>query len=122
MLNFIKEDAGQATGAISTSLNRGKHTTRTVTLFKLGEGFLADTPGFSAIDLTPIKLNELCTYFKEFKALSTGCKFRGCQHLHEPKCAVKDQLALGEIAAFRYDDYLAMRTEIEEGRMPEYLK
>lgn len=122
LLNFIKEDAGQATGAISTSLNRGKHTTRTVTLFKLGEGFLADTPGFSAIDLTPIKLNELCTYFKEFKALSPGCKFRGCQHLHEPKCAVKDQLALGEIAAFRYDDYLAMRTEIEEGRMPEYLK
>lgn len=54
--------------------------------------------------------------------MSTGCKFRGCQHLHEPKCAVKDQLAIGEIAAFRYDDYLAMRTEIEEGRMPEYLK
>ena len=80
------------------------------------------TATFSAIDLTPIKLNELCTYFKEFKALSTGCKFRGCQHLHEPKCAVKDQLVLGEIATFRYDDYLAMRTEIEEGRMPEYLK
>lgn len=122
LLNFIKEDAQQETGAISTSLNRGKHTTRKVTLFKLGEGFLADTPGFSSIDLTPIKLTDLASYFREFKALSSGCKFRGCQHLHEPKCAVKDALEKGEISQFRYDDYLAMRTEIEEGRIPEYLK
>ena len=122
LLNHLKEDAHQATGEISASLNRGKHTTRKVELFKLGEGFLADTPGFSSIDLTPIKLNELCNYFVEFKRASVKCKFRGCQHLKEPGCEVKKLLEEGKILPSRYDDYLAMRTEISEGRMPEYLK
>ena len=122
LLNQMKKDANQATGAISTSLNRGKHTTRKVELFKLGEGFLADTPGFSSIDLTPIKLNELCNYFVEFKRASSKCKFRGCQHLKEPGCEVKKLLEEGQIMPHRYDDYLAMRTEISEGRLPEYLK
>ena len=122
LLNHLKEDAHQATGEISTSLNRGKHTTRKVELFKLGEGFLADTPGFSSIDLTPIKLNELCNYFVEFKRSSQKCKFRGCQHLKEPGCEVKKLLEEGKILASRYKDYLAMRTEISEGRIPEYLK
>lgn len=122
LLNHLKEDAHQATGEISTSLNRGKHTTRKVELFKLGEGFLADTPGFSSIDLTPIKLNELCNYFVEFKRASQKCKFRGCQHLKEPGCEVKKLLEEGKILVSRYKDYLAMRTEISEGRIPEYLK
>lgn len=122
LLNHLKADAHQATGEISASLNRGKHTTRKVELFKLGEGFLADTPGFSSIDLTPIKLNELCNYFVEFKRASVKCKFRGCQHLKEPGCEVKRLLEEGKILPSRYDDYLAMRTEISEGRMPEYLK
>ena len=122
LLNHLKKDANQATGAISTSLNRGKHTTRKVELFKLGAGFLADTPGFSSIDLTPSKLNELCNYFVEFKKASIHCKFRGCQHLQEPGCEVKKLLEAGEILASRYEDYLAMRTEISEGRIPEYLK
>ncbi len=122
LLNHLKEDVHQATGAISTSLNRGKHTTRKVELFKLGEGFLADTPGFSSIDLTPIKLNELCNYFVEFKRASVKCKFCGCQHLKEPGCEVKKLLEEGKILASRYDDYLAIRTEISEGRIPEYLK
>ena len=122
LLNQLKKDANQATGAISTSLNRGKHTTRKVELFKLGEGFLADTPGFSSIDLIPIKLNELCNYFVEFKRASSKCKFRGCQHLKEPGCEVKKLLEEGQIMPHRYDDYLAMRTEISEGRLPEYLK
>lgn len=122
LLNFVKKDAHQKTAAISNSLNRGRHTTRTVELFTLGKGFLADTPGFSAIDLTPIKIKELCNYFIEFRAVADKCKFRGCQHINEPKCEVKDKLRLGDIAKFRYDDYLAIRTEIEEGRIPEYLK
>lgn len=122
LLNHLKKDANQTTGAISTSLNRGKHTTRKVELFKLGHGFLADTPGFSSIDLTPIKLNELCNYFVEFKRASQKCKFRGCQHIKEPGCEVKKLLEEGKILPSRYEDYLAMRTEISEGRMPEYLK
>lgn len=122
LLNKIKADANQETGEISQVLNRGKHTTRQVKLFKMGSGFLADTPGFSAIDLTPIKLNELKDYFVEFKRASKYCKFRGCQHLKEPGCEVKKLLEENKILKSRYEDYLAMRTEISEGRMPEYLK
>lgn len=122
LLNKIKEDANQETGEISQVLNRGKHTTRQVKLFKLGNGFLADTPGFSAIDLTPIKLNQLKDYFVEFNKASQYCKFRGCQHLKEPGCEVKKLLEEKKILNSRYEDYLAMRTEISEGRMPEYLK
>lgn len=122
LINHLKKDLRQETGAISTSLNRGKHTTRTVQLFKLGKGFLADTPGFSAIDFTPIKINELCNYFIEFKKASDKCKFRGCQHLKEPKCEVKKLVENKQILQSRYDDYILMRAEIEKGRLPEYLK
>ena len=122
LINHLKQDIEQETAAISTSLNRGKHTTRTVQLFPLGEGFLADTPGFSAIDFTPIKINDLCNYFVEFKRASAKCKFRGCQHIKEPKCEVKNLVEKQEITQSRYDNYLQMRSEIENGRMPEYLK
>ena len=122
LINHLKKDLKQKTGEISTSLNRGKHTTRTVQLFKLGEGFLADTPGFSALDFTPIKINELCNYFVEFKKASAKCKFRGCQHLKEPKCEVKKLVEEKQFLQSRYDDYLLMRSEIENGRIPEYLK
>lgn len=122
LINSLKKDLNQETAAISTSLNRGKHTTRTVQLFKLGQGFLADTPGFSAIDLTPIKINELCNYFTEFKEASSHCKFRGCQHLTEPKCEVKRLVESGKIKKSRYENYLLMRQEIKNGRLPEYLK
>lgn len=122
LINHFKQDLKQETAAISTSLNRGKHTTRTVQLFQHGRGFLADTPGFSAIDFTPIKINELCNYFVEFKRASSQCKFRGCQHLKEPNCEVKKLVEEKQIKQSRYDDYLVMRTEIEHGRLPEYLK
>lgn len=122
LINHLKKNLQQETAAISTSLNRGKHTTRTVQLFALGQGFLADTPGFSAIDFTPIKINELCNYFVEFNRESSKCKFRGCQHLKEPKCEVKKLVEEKKILSSRYDNYLLMRSEIENGRVPEYLK
>lgn len=122
LLNHLQTGAHQETGTISAVLNRGKHTTRQVKLFAVGQGLLADTPGFSAIDVTPIKLTNLANYFIEFKKASVNCKFRGCQHLQEPKCAVKALLKQGKILCSRYNDYLALRREIKEGKMPEYLK
>ncbi|MBP2056934.1 ribosome biogenesis GTPase [Lactobacillus colini] len=122
LLNKLEKTANQATGKISTALNRGKHTTRKVQLFKYGSGFIADTPGFSAIDLYKIKLNDLANCFYEFSKASSGCKFRSCQHIHEPKCNVRQLLESGEISSSRYDDYLKIRQEISDNRMPEYLK
>lgn len=122
LLNSLQTEAKQATAPISSSLHRGRHTTRQVSLFRLGKGFLADTPGFSALDLGQIKLASLASYFIEFAACSQYCKFRGCQHLSEPGCAVKANLAAGQIAAWRYDDYLALRQEIADTGLPDYLK
>ncbi|QNQ80273.1 ribosome small subunit-dependent GTPase A [Lactobacillus sp. PV034] len=122
LLNHLEKDANQATGKISYALNRGKHTTRQVQLFKYGKGYIADTPGFSAVDLYKIKLDELANDFYEFKKASAKCKFRSCQHLQEPKCEVKRLVKEGEIAQSRYDDYLKIRQEIQDKRMPDYLK
>lgn len=122
LLNQLEKEANQATGQISYALNRGKHTTRQVQLFKYGRGYIADTPGFSAVDLYKIKLDELANDFYEFKKASAKCKFRRCQHLKEPKCEVKKLIAEGKIAQSRYDDYLKIRQEISDNRMPDYLK
>lgn len=122
LLNFLKKDADQATAAISHSLNRGRHTTRQVSLFRLGQGFLADTPGFSAISLAQMKLAELPNHFREFKQASSRCKFRSCQHLQEPHCEVKRLIKTGEIAQQRYGSYLALHQEIISDRVPEYKK
>lgn len=122
LLNFLKKDADQATGEISHSLNRGRHTTRQVILFRFGQGFLADTPGFSAISLAQMKIDELPNHFREFKKASVNCKFRSCQHLQEPHCAVKRLVEAGEIAQQRYDAYLALHQEIISDRVPEYKK
>ena len=122
LLNTLESEAKQKTGAISTALNRGKHTTRQVTLFKYGDGFIADTPGFSAIDLFKIKVDDLRNYFYDLKEASGRCKFRGCQHIKEPGCEVKKLVEEGKIVRSRYDSYVKIRQEISDNRMPEYLK
>lgn len=121
LLNFLK-DANQQTGQISQALNRGKHTTRKVELFSYGAGLIADTPGFSSIDLTQIKLLDLPTYFIDFAQYSEQCKFRNCIHVNEPGCAVKQAVQAQIMPEIRYQSYLLQRQEIAEGRTPEYLK
>lgn len=122
LLNQLKKDVNQETAPISQSLNRGKHTTRMIQLFEYGLGFIADTPGFSSIEIQQIKLDELANNFIEFEKNSHKCKFRGCQHLNEPGCEIKRLVDTGTILQSRYDNYLTMRTEIEENKMPEYRK
>lgn len=122
LLNKLEKDANQATGEISVALNRGKHTTRQVQLFTYGKGYLADTPGFSAVDLFKIKVDELADDFYDFKKASQECKFRRCQHLKEPGCNVKKLVEQQTILPSRYEDYLKIRQEIADNRMPEYMK
>lgn len=122
LLNKLEKDANQATGKISQALNRGKHTTRQVQLFVYGQGFIADTPGFSAVDLYKIKVDDLGQYFYEFKKNSVNCKFRSCQHIKEPGCEIKKMVKAGTILPSRYEDYLKIRQEISDNKMPEYMK
>ena len=111
LLNMLDEDLNIATNEISEALGRGKHTTRHVELFGIGEGFIADTPGFSAIDLVDIKKKDLKELFIEFKKYA--CKFNDCLHHKEVSCGVKEALEKKEILQSRYDNYLRFLEEIK---------
>ena len=89
LLNTVLPSLGLKTGVISEALGRGKHTTRHVELLEVAGGLVADTPGFSSLELDHIEKGELARYFIEIDEASDNCKFRGCLHLNEPKCEVK---------------------------------
>lgn len=107
------------TQPISDSLNRGKHTTRTVNLYRYGKAFIADTPGFSDFQLPDITVEELADCFVEWHTISPMCKFKPCSHSHEPKCAVKEFVKTSQFYTGRYEHYLKMKTEIENQK-PSY--
>ncbi|MDR1568832.1 MAG: ribosome small subunit-dependent GTPase A [Streptococcaceae bacterium] len=121
VINALDSTLKLATGEISKHLGRGRHTTRHVELHKIYDGLIADTPGFSSIDLREISAAELSNLFIELAEAGRYCKFRACMHTHEPECAVKKAVAKGEIAQFRYDNYLQLLGEIEQ-RKPIYNK
>lgn len=112
LLNHINPDLNIATAEISQTLNRGKHTTRQVSLFELSGGLVADTPGFSSLELIDIDKDELPTLFPEFLKYSPECQFRGCKHVNEPGCMVKEKVNSGVIMQSRYDNYLYFLNEI----------
>ncbi|RHX74551.1 ribosome small subunit-dependent GTPase A [Lacticaseibacillus paracasei] len=121
LLNHLVPGLDLATAAISHALNRGRHTTRTTDLYPIHGGLVADTPGFSSLGLLDVTLDDLRDRFPEFAALAPNCKFRGCQHVSEPHCAVKAALAAGDIMQSRYDNYLQFREELS-GKRPVYKK
>jgi len=119
LLNCLKPDLQLKTSDISTHLGRGKHTTRHVELIEIGQGLIADTPGFSSLEFMNIEANELSDCFPEMREKSVDCKFRGCIHVKEPKCAVKTAVENEQIPSFRYEHYLQFLEEIKE-RKPRY--
>ena len=121
LLNHIDPSLNIATGEISQSLNRGKHTTRHIELIPLNDGLVGDTPGFSSLGLLNVTIETLVDRFPEFREIGQGCKFRTCQHVMEPKCAVKEAVDSGEIMQSRYTNYLQFRAELKDIR-PVYKK
>lgn len=119
LLNALRPDLSIKTNDISTHLGRGKHTTRHVELIEIGNGLVADTPGFSSLEFTDMEASDLTFCFPELLKVSENCKFRGCLHMKEPKCAVKAAVEAGEIPIYRYEHYLDFLTEIKD-RKPRY--
>ena len=119
LLNTLIPELDLKTADISQSLGRGKHTTRHVELIEVCDGLLADTPGFSSFDFDTIEKEQLTACFPEFLRLSEDCKFRGCLHIKEPKCAVKQALEQEEIRPYRYEHYEQFLQEIMD-RKPRY--
>ncbi|MFP4477809.1 MAG: ribosome small subunit-dependent GTPase A [Candidatus Izemoplasmatales bacterium] len=113
ILNTINPELEIKTNEISKALGRGKHTTRHVELIEFGQGFIADTPGFSSLEFKEMTLENIKYYFIDFFELSHQCKFNECSHIHEPGCEVKKQLEKGHILPERYQDYLHIYNEVK---------
>jgi ribosome biogenesis GTPase / thiamine phosphate phosphatase len=114
LLNHLSPELNLATQEISKALGRGKHTTRHVELWHLYDGFIADTPGFSKLEFEKLDKANLKYYFKDFKALASECKFRECNHLKEPGCAVKKAVEEGLIPNSRYESYEKIYQEVKD--------
>ena len=112
MLNALCPTLGLATGEVSEKLGRGRHTTRHVELYDLGDNtYVADTPGFSSFDTDQmdVMLKENLQYaFPDFQEHLGNCQFHDCTHRKEPGCAVRKALEAGLLEPTRYDSYLRL--------------
>ncbi len=116
LLNALDPRLDVATGEISEKLGRGRHTTRHVELFPLHGGYVADTPGFSALEIEELELfhkSELQYCFREFEPFLLRCKFTGCSHRTEKGCAVLQAVKNGEIHPSRHASYLAQYEKLD---------
>ena len=112
MLNALCPDLSLATGAVSEKLGRGRHTTRHVELYQLGEDtYVADTPGFSSFDTDEmdVMLKENLQYaFPDFAPYLGKCQYHDCSHRAEPGCAIRGAVEDGKVEQTRYDSYLRL--------------
>ena len=124
ILNQLCPDLALPTGAVSDKLGRGRHTTRHVELYDLGdETYVADTPGFASFEvdlIEPIRCEELQYAFREFQPYIGSCRFQDCAHLKEPGCAVLQAVQDGAIAPERHRSYARLYDNAK--RIPEWQK
>ena len=117
IINLLNPKANMETGSISRKIERGKHTTRHSELFMIDEdSYIMDTPGFSSLYVNDFEKEELKYYFPEFELYEGQCRFNGCDHIHEPGCAVKEAVEKGKIHAVRYEDYKELYEELKNKR------
>ena len=115
LINELQSTVVMETGSISKKIDRGKHTTRHSEFITIDENsFIMDTPGFSSLYVNDFEKEDLKYYFREFEPYEGKCKFSGCDHIHEPGCAVKEALENGEIHKIRYNNYVEMYNELKE--------
>ena len=123
MLNRLCPELQLPIGEVSEKLGRGRHTTRHVELYRLGEDtYVADTPGFSSFDTDQMEviLKENLQYaFPDFGPYIGKCQFHDCSHRKEPGCAVTNAVAAGQIGATRYDSYLRLYEKASQVKLWE---
>lgn len=107
LLNKLDKTLNLKTGEVSIALGRGKHTTRLVELMPLCKGLIADTPGFSSLELD-LTENEIRDAFTEF---GFNCKYNTCNHTHENGCDVIKRVKEGKILESRYNNYIKLIEE-----------
>lgn len=118
LLNRLIGRQRQHTGDVSQKLGRGRHTTRQVEMVPLADGgYIADTPGFSTIDMQAYETfykEDLPHVFREFAPFLGRCRFSTCTHTNEPGCAVLAAVERGDIAKSRHESYVAMFQEVKD--------
>lgn len=97
LINSLFGENTTEEGLISKKNQRGKNTTTNVTLYKVADGYIADTPGFSTFSVEEIKSEELSKYFIEFKEYLDNCEYLDCEHEKEENCGIKKALEKGKI-------------------------
>ncbi len=113
LLSLITDSALE-TGSVSEKIQRGKHTTRHIELFEIDDNsYVLDTPGFGSLEIENIKAEELSGFFPEMQNVLSSCRFRGCSHINEPDCAVKELLEKGELSESRYETYKQLYTQLK---------
>jgi len=115
LLNALFPGANLRVGAISESVNKGRHTTVGAVMLPLpnDNGYVIDTPGLREVGLWSLPAERLDECFPELRALKDRCRFADCRHVAEPDCAVRDAVSRGEIDDARYDSYCRLLEEIE---------
>jgi len=119
LLNSVFPHLALETSHTSQKLGRGRHTTRTVELFPTDGGYVADTPGFSSVDMQRyelIKKEDLPYCFPEFSDYLGECQFTSCAHVKEKGCAIRKALEDGKIHPSRFASYVAMYEEVKDIR------
>lgn len=118
LMNGLYPELNLATGEISKKLGRGRHTTRHVELFSLGQDtYVIDTPGFASFDTQELDLElkeHLPETFPEFAPYVGGCRFVGCSHTKEKGCAVLEAVHQGKIPRSRHASYLRLYNELKD--------
>ena len=117
LVNALSPEIAAKVGEISKTHDTGMHTTTYTEMFEfMPDSYIVDTPGVKGFGTYDMEIEEISHYFVEFFELSTDCRYGNCTHTHEPGCAVLEALERGEIAPSRYQSYLSMLEDKEEGK------
>ena len=120
VLNALDSSLILKTGSLGEKINRGRHTTRVSEFYQVGNGLIADTPGFSRLELPSIEKQELSALYNEFAPYEGECQFLSCLHHKEKKCGVKKAVEEGLIDEGRYKRYLYFLEELTEREERRY--
>lgn len=117
LINSLQNDIVMETGSISEKIERGRHTTRHSELIMMNaDSYIMDTPGFTSLSVADIPEEQLYLYFPEFVRYEKNCRFKGCAHIHEPDCGIKEAVEKGQINMSRYANYKILYEESKSRR------
>ena len=115
LINCLQPNIQMETGSISKKIERGKHTTRHSEIIPIsGDTYIMDTPGFSTLYIPGFEKEDLQQFYPEFVEYEPYCRFKGCSHISEPDCGVKEAIVEGKISKLRYENYKLLYQELKD--------